>query len=218
MNEISNYPITIALIAVNVIVSLIAMNNQDVMSKAIMWPYGVKRHSQFYRFISSGFIHADYMHLFFNMFTLFFFGKAIEVYFSYYGLGGNIAYLALYFLGLIASDLPTYIKQRDNYNYHCLGASGAVSAVVFAAIVFNPWSSIYLYGALKISAFVYAVLYIFYCVMMSKRSGDNINHDAHLWGALFGLGFTIALIAAMQPYLLSIILEELKHPSLFGRD
>ena len=218
MNEISNYPITIALIAVNVIVSLIAMNNQDVMSKAIMWPYGVKRHSQFYRFISSGFIHADYMHLFFNMFTLFFFGKAIEVYFSYYGLGGNIAYLALYFLGLIASDLPTYLKQRDNYNYHCLGASGAVSAVVFAAIVFNPWSSIYLYGALKISAFVYAVLYIFYCVMMSKRSGDNINHDAHLWGALFGLGFTIALIAAMQPYLLSIILEELKHPSLFGRD
>ena len=218
MNEISNYPITIALIAVNVIVSLIAMNNQDVMSKAIMWPYGVKRHSQFYRFISSGFIHADYMHLFFNMFTLFFFGKAIEVYFSYYGLGGNIAYLSLYFLGLIASDLPTYLKQRDNYNYHCLGASGAVSAVVFAAIVFNPWSSIYLYGALKISAFVYAVLYIFYCVMMSKRSGDNINHDAHLWGALFGLGFTIALIAAMQPYLLSIILEELKHPSLFGRD
>ena len=185
MNEISNYPITIALIAVNVIVSLIAMNNQDVMSKAIMWPYGVKRHSQFYRFISSGFIHADYMHLFFNMFTLFFFGKAIEVYFSYYGLGGNIAYLSLYFLGLIASDLPTYLKQRDNYNYHCLGASGAVSAVVFAAIVFNPWSSIYLYGALKISAFVYAVLYIFYCVMMSKRSSDNINHDAHLWGASF---------------------------------
>ncbi len=218
MNEISNYPITIALIAVNVIVSLIAMNNQDVMSKAIMWPYGVKRYNQFYRFLSSGFIHADYMHLFFNMFTLFFFGKAIEVYFSYYGLGGNIAYLSLYFLGLIASDLPTYLKQRDNYNYHCLGASGAVSAVVFAAIVFNPWSSIYLYGALKISAFVYAVLYIFYCVMMSKRSGDNINHDAHLWGALFGLGFTIALIAAMQPYLLSIILEELKHPSLFGRD
>lgn len=217
MNSIDS-PITIALIAINVIVSLIAMNNQDVLSKAIMWPYGVKRHNQFYRFITSGFIHADYIHLFFNMFTLYFFGRVVEVYFSVYGLGGNISYLALYFLGLIASDLPTYFKQKDNYNYHCLGASGAVSAVVFAAIVFNPWGSIYLYGAIKLSSFLYAILYIAYCVYMSKRGGDNINHDAHLWGALFGLGFTIALIAAVQPVLLEYILEELKNPSFFGKN
>ena len=217
MNDLSNYPVTISLLAVNIIMSLIAMNNADVLSKSIMWPYGVKRYNQFYRFISSGFIHADYMHLFFNMFTLLFFGKAVEMYFSVYGLGGNIAYLALYFLGLIASDLPTYFKQRDNYNYHCLGASGAVSAIVFAAVVFNPWGSIYLYGALKISALLYAVLYIFYCVAMSKKGGDNINHDAHLWGSLFGFGFTVALIAAMQPALFDLILEQLKHPSLLGR-
>jgi membrane associated rhomboid family serine protease len=217
MNELANYPVTISLIAVNIIVSLIAMNNQDVLSKTIMWPYGVKRYNQYYRFITSGFVHADYIHLFFNMFTLFFFGRAVEHYFTSEGLGGNVAYLVLYFLGLIASDIPTYIKQKDNYNYHCLGASGAVSAIVFAAVVFNPWSSIKLYGALNISAFVYAVLYIFYCVAMSKRGGDNINHDAHLWGSLFGLGFTIALIAAMQPVLFEFILEELKHPSLFGR-
>jgi membrane associated rhomboid family serine protease len=217
MNDLSNYPVTLVLIAVNVILSLIAMNNQDVLSKAIMWPYGVKRYNQFYRFITSGFIHADYIHLFFNMFTLLFFGKVVEIYFSIYGLGGNIAYLALYFLGLIASDLPTYFKQKDNYNYHCLGASGAVSAIVFAAVVFDPWGSIYLYGALKISALVYAVLYIIYCVTMSKRGGDNINHDAHLWGSLFGFGFTIALIAAMQPAMFEFILEQLKQPSLFGR-
>jgi len=213
MNDISNYPVTLALIAINVIISLIAMNNQDMMSKAIMWPYGVKRYNQFYRFITSGFIHADYIHLFFNMFTLLFFGQVVEIYFSGYGLGGNIAYLVLYFLALIASDLPTYIKEKDNYNYHCLGASGAVSAVVFAAVVFDPWGSIYLYGALKISALVYAVLYIIYCVSMSRRGGDNINHDAHLWGSLFGLGFTIALIAAMQPALFEFILEQLKNPS-----
>jgi membrane associated rhomboid family serine protease len=217
MNNFADYPVTLALIAINIIVSLIAMNNQDVLSKTIMWPYGVKRHNQLYRFITSGFIHADYMHLFFNMFTLFFFGQVVEISFSVYGIGGNIAYLALYFLGLIASDLPTYFKQKDNYNYHCLGASGAVSAVVFAAVVFDPWSSIYLYGALKISALLYAVLYIVYCVAMSKKGGDNINHDAHLWGSLFGLGFTIALIAAMQPVLFDYILEQLKNPSLFGR-
>ena len=217
MNDLANYPVTLVLIAVNVIISLIAMNNQDVLSKTIMWPYGVKRYNQFYRFITSGFIHADYMHLFFNMFTLLFFGQVVEVYFSIYGLGGNIAYLALYFLGLIASDLPTYLKQKDNYNYHCLGASGAVSAIVFAAVVFDPWGSIYLYGALKISALVYAVLYIVYCVAMARRGGDNINHDAHLWGSLFGFGFTIALIGAMQPALFELILDQLKHPSLFGR-
>lgn len=217
MDGIANYPITIALIAVNVIVSLLAMNNNDVLSKAIMWPYGVKRHNQYYRFISSGFIHADYFHLFFNMFTLFFFGRVVEEIFLKYGLGGNFAYIALYFLALIASDIPTYLKQRNNYNYQCLGASGAVSAVVFAAIVFNPWGSIYLYGALKISAFVYAVLYLIYCVAMSRRGGDHINHDAHLWGSLFGFGFTIALIAAMRPALFTYILEQLKHPSLLGR-
>lgn len=217
MNSIDS-PITIALIATNVIFSLIAMSNQEVKSKAIMWPYGVKRYNQFYRFITSGFIHADYMHLFFNMFTLYFFGRVVEAYFSMYGLGGNISYIILYFLGLIASDLPTYFKYKDDYNYLCLGASGAVSAVVFAAIVFNPWGSIYLFGALKLSSFLYAVLYIAYCVYMSKKGGDNINHDAHLWGALFGLGFTIALIAAMQPDLLQYILEELKNPKLLGKD
>ncbi|MCY7311829.1 MAG: rhomboid family intramembrane serine protease [Chitinophagaceae bacterium] len=217
MNDVANYPVTLALIVVNVIISLIAMNNQEVMSKTIMWPYGVKRHNQFYRFITSGFIHADYIHLFFNMFTLLFFGQVVEIYFSLYGLGGNIAYIVLYFLALIASDLPTYFKQKDNYNYHCLGASGAVSAIVFAAVVFDPWGSIYLYGAIKISALVYAVLYIVYCVTMSKKGGDNINHDAHLWGSLFGFGFTIALIAAMQPALFESILEQLKNPSLFGR-
>lgn len=218
MDDLSQYPVTLALLAINIILSLVAMNNQEVLSKMIMWPYGVKRYKQLYRFVSSGFIHADYFHLFFNMFTLFFFGKAVELYFSHYGLGGNIAYVALYFGGLIASDIPTYFRQRDNYHYHSLGASGAVSAVVFAAIVFSPWSSIYIYGALKLSALLYAVLYIIFCVYMSKRGGDNINHDAHLWGSLFGLGFTVALIAAMQPQLLELILEELKHPSLLGRD
>lgn len=214
--DFSAYPITLLLIATNVIISMLAFNNQDLLSKAIMWPYGVKRYNQYYRFITSGFIHADWMHLIFNMFTLYFFGRNVELYFSQYGLGGNISYLALYFLGLIASDIPTYIKHNDNSNYHCLGASGAVSAVVFASIVFDPWSGIIIY-VIQISALLYAVLYIAYCVYMSKRGGDNINHDAHLWGALFGLGFTIALIAAMQPALFEPILEQLKNPSLFGR-
>ena len=213
----ADYPITLGLIAANVIFSLIGFSNGDLVDKTIMWPYRVLREKQYVRFITSGFLHADFMHLFFNMFTLYFFGRAVEVYFSRFGLGGNFSYLALYFLALIISDIPTYIKYRNDYHYRSLGASGAVSAVVFAAIVFNPWSSVYLYGAVKISAAVYAVLYIVYCVYMGKKGGDHINHDAHLWGALFGIAFTIALIAAMQPVLFSAIIEELQHPSLLGR-
>ena len=190
--------------------------NADMVDKTIMWPYRVAREKQYIRFITSGFLHADWMHLIFNMFTLFFFGRNLELYFNYYGLGGNLSYLALYFLGLIVSDIPSYIKHKDDYNYRSLGASGAVSAVIFATIIFSPWSSIYIYGALKISAAVYAVLYILYCVYMGKRNGDNVNHDAHLWGSLFGLAFTLILIGVLNPALFTGIIEQLKHPSLFG--
>jgi membrane associated rhomboid family serine protease len=213
-----DYPITIGLILANVIFSFIGFSNSEMVDKTIMWPYRVARENQYIRFITSGFLHADYMHLIFNMFTLFFFGRNLELYFNLLGLGGNISFLALYFLGLIVSDIPSYIKHKDDYNYRSLGASGAVSAVIFATILFSPWSSIYIYGAIKISATVYAVLYIFYCVYMGKKNADNVNHDAHLWGSLFGLAFTLILIGVMQPELFTGIIDELKNPSLFGRD
>jgi len=210
-------PITFLLIAANVLFSLVGFTNETIMAKTIGWPYYSKRENQYYRFITSGFLHADWMHLFFNMFTLYFFGRNIEIIFAQEGLGGNIAYLVLYFLALIIADLPGYFKNQDNRNYKSLGASGAVSAIVFASIVFTPWSSLYLYGAIKISATLFAVLYIVYCVYMGKRNNDNVNHDAHLWGSLFGLVFTIALIAFMQPALFDNIIAEFKQPSLLGR-
>ncbi len=214
MNE---YPITLILIAINVVFSLIGFSNKEMLARTIMWPYYVKRKNEYYRFITSGFLHADYMHLFFNMFTLYFFGRNIELMINHLQLGGTIAYMGLYLGALIISDIPSYFKNKDHFEYRALGASGAVSAVVFAAIVFSPWSSIYLYGAIKISAALYAILFIVYCIYMGKKGNDHINHDAHLWGAIFGLLFTLILVGIKQPALFEGILDELKHPSLFGR-
>lgn len=214
--DIQQTPITIALIVLNVLFSLVGFSNGGLVDKTIMWPYRVLREKQYYRFISSGFLHGDYLHLFFNMFTLFFFGRFLELYLKYAGLGGAISYLSIYLTGLIVSDIPTFIKYKNVYGYRTLGASGAVSAIIFATIVINPWSSIYLYGAIKISAALYAVLYIIYSIQMSKRGHDNVNHDAHLWGAVWGAVFMIVLIAVLQPQLFAVIKEELMHPSLFG--
>lgn len=208
-------PITFILIAINVIVSLIGFSNADFIDKTIMWPYGIKREKQYYRFITSGFIHADFIHLLFNMFSFYYFGSLIEFYFAQYGLGGNISYLLLYFLGLIIADIPSYLKHQDDYNYRALGASGAVSAVIFACILFQPWGTILIYF-IPMPFIVFAFVYLGYCIYMSKKNLGHVNHDAHLWGSLFGLIFTAVLIAVMSPQLFPDILQELSHPH-FGR-
>lgn len=211
------YPVTYFLLGANIVISLIGFSNADFLNKTILWPFFIKRKHEYWRMITSGFLHADYMHLFFNMFTLYFFGKNIEILFEAYGLGGKAMYIALYFGALIISDLPSTINHKDDYHYRALGASGAVSAIVFAAIIFNPWGKILLYGAIGISALLYAVLFVAYSIYMGKQNADNVNHDAHLWGALFGVAFTVILISFLQPALFELIVEELKHPSLFGR-
>ena len=215
--DFSQTPITLLLIAINVIFSIIGFSNKEMESKTIGWPYYTKRDNQYYRFITSGFLHADWMHLIFNMFTLYFFGSNLEYYLNVFGLGGNIAYLLIYFLGMIVADIPSFLKHNNDPNYRSLGASGAVSAVVFAVIVFSPWSKIYLYAFLQISAVIYAVLYIAYCIYMGKKSNDNVNHDAHLWGSLFGLVFTLGLLLFMKPGILPAITQELTNFSIFGR-
>lgn len=184
--------ITYILIGITVAISLYAFKEQSVLQRFIMNPYHISKRGQYYRFITSGFIHNDHMHLIFNMFSLYFFGRAVEMVFAYiFGSTGAIYFIALYILGIVVSDIPTFLKQKNNPRYNSLGASGGVAAVIFAFIIFRPLDDICLYFALCFPGFILGTLYLVFSWYQGRKSNDNINHDAHLYGALFGLIFCI---------------------------
>lgn len=188
------------IVAVTVVLSFMAFSNQDLLRKFIFNPYTIKNRKQYYRFITSGLIHSDHMHLIFNMISLYFFGAGVELVFSIvFGALGPFYFLALYFLGIIVSDIPTYFKNQNNPGYNALGASGGVSSVVFAFILFLPLEKINLYFFIPIPGFILGALYIFYSWYSSRKASDNVNHDAHLYGALFGLVFCIVLFPQAVP-------------------
>ncbi|NOT76343.1 MAG: rhomboid family intramembrane serine protease [Cyclobacteriaceae bacterium] len=162
------------------------------MNRLMMNPYNINRKNQFERFITSGFIHKDYTHLGLNMFSLYFLGLAVEHDFIVlFGTTGIYYYLMLYLLAIAVSDLPTYFKEKNNPNYNSLGASGGVAAVVFAFIILEPMRYLCLFFALCMPGFILGSLYLVYSYFQSKRAKDNINHDAHLYGSLFGLIFCV---------------------------
>lgn len=200
---------TVSIILLTSVISVLAFNNRRLMDALIFWPPAVHMRHQYYRFLSCGFIHADLMHLLFNMFTLYFFGTALENY--YMGELGlqHYYFLILYITSMIAANIPTYLRRKDDYNYRSLGASGAVCAVLFAFILIRPWDTIFLYF-IKMPAILYAILFLAFEIYMSKRGGDNVNHDAHLWGALFGILFTIAVSPGVVPS----FINEISHPRL----
>ncbi len=189
--------ITNILIGVTVVISAMALQNREMMSKLLFVPTAVNHQKEYYRYISSGFIHGSWMHLAFNMFVLWSFGNIIEQIFSYeqvLGKMGNLAYLAMYFIGMIVADIPTYLKHKDNYQYASLGASGAVSAVLFSYILISPLSGLMIFPIpIEIPAIIFGVLYLGYSLYAASNVRDNINHDAHFYGAVLGIVFTIAI-------------------------
>lgn len=180
---------TIVLLILNLFASLYAWNNQDMYYKWMMTPYKVKRNNQYYRFITSGFIHGDWMHLIFNLVALYSFGRYLEIYlFRAVGMNYQLYYYTMYFIALIVSDIPTYLKHRDNPGYNSLGASGAVSAVIFACILFAPLERIYF-----LPGFITGTMYLIFSYTVAKRNIGGINHDAHFYGAVCGILFIIIL-------------------------
>ncbi len=187
---------TLILIIITVIISIMAFNNPILLYKLTMSPYAIGQKKEYWRFLTSGFVHSNWMHLGFNMFTFFFFGQAAEQIVGYYS-GSSTGFIVFYLAAIVLSDLPTYFMNRNSIHYQSLGASGGVTAVVFCSILFNPLNKICLYGLLCLPGFLLGALYLIYSVNQAKQMSDNVNHMAHLTGALVGIGFSIYLHPAV---------------------
>lgn len=170
------------------------------MSNLILHPYTVYRKQRVYTVITNGLIHNDWMHLLFNMFSYYFFAFNLELKIGHWQFG------LLYIASLILSDLPTLYKHKNDYQYYCLGASGAVSAVIFGSILYYPVATMYIMPLpFGIPAVIFGFLYLIYCNYASKYARDNVNHDAHLYGALSGLLITVILNPQVFPEFISQI-------------
>jgi membrane associated rhomboid family serine protease len=197
--------ITLIIIGITCVVSFMAFNNARLMNDLILWPPAITRSREYHRLVTYGLIHADFNHLLFNMITLFFFGRVMEG--LYTARLGTLGFALFYIVALVVSILPTYLKNRRNPNYRSLGASGAVSAVLFSFILIAPWSRIVVL-VVPMPAIIYALLYVGYSVYMDRRGGGNVNHSAHLWGAAFGVIFTLLI----RPDVLPLFLAQLAQP------
>ncbi|MFI5162021.1 MAG: rhomboid family intramembrane serine protease [Sphingobacteriales bacterium] len=188
-------PVACVIFVVTIAISFMAFSSDWLYENFILHPASVYRGKNLYTLITSGFIHADLMHLFFNLFSFFFFAFTLEA------TLGHWQFTLLYLLSMVLADLPSVVKHKDNYGYRSLGASGAISAVIFSFIMFEPFAGmglIFLPGV-DIPAVVFGILYLVYCSYASKKQLGNINHDAHLYGAISGVMITIIL----QPHVLT---------------
>ncbi len=192
---------TVTIIIITVIISLIAFSKENVMNRLIFWPPALQK-GQYDRFITHGFIHADGTHLLFNMITLFFFGSVIESFYRDYAY--NLGFVLFYLGGLIVAIIPSYLKHKNDHRWASLGASGAVSAVLFAYILFEPWKLIFVFF-IPVPAIIFAFLYVGYSIWSAKKGNSNVNHSAHLWGAAYGVMMTILI----EPRLITHFLNKL---------
>lgn len=193
--------------------SLLAFSNAAVFEKYLFSSYAVAQYKQYYRIFTHAFLHGDYAHLAFNMYALYLFGSMLEEAFAHpylFGARGPFLYTALYLGGIIFSSLPDLAQHKNNSSYRSVGASGAVNAVVFSAILVNPTMGMgIIFLPFFIPAWIFGLLYLAYSWYMAKRGRDNIGHNAHFYGALFGFGFTIVL----KPALFMAFIEQITNPS-----
>ncbi len=200
--------ISILIILITAAISIPAFKQSELFYKLDFNPSRIKENKEYIRFIGHAFLHADWWHLAINMFVLWMFGTSTEYYFeAYSGNTGRIFFIALYFGAILFSSIPSYKKHQDNYSYHSVGASGAVSAVVFSSVIFNPANALCLYGVFCLPGIVWAIVYLIYSYQKGKQSNDYVNHDAHFWGAIFGVSFTILVVPETIPVFIQQVLS-----------
>ncbi len=194
--------LTISIILLTSLISFTAFSNQKVLDDLIFYPPAITNRNQWYRFITSGLIHADIMHLLFNMYSFYLFGDLVEKTFvQIFGESGKLIYIILYVVSLIVCLLPTYFQNQNNYHYRSLGASGAVSAVIFAGIFLYPTMGMGIFPIpFHIPGFVFGPLYLILSAYLAKKGHGNINHSAHIWGAIFGIVFVVITTSFMTKF------------------
>ena len=190
-------------------ISVYVFYNPAYKTRLLHYPYNIKRQGEYYRLISNGFIHGDYIHLLFNMFTLYFFGGMVEALFeAKFGTWGDTIYILFYITAIAFSCLPSQRKHEDNPGYAALGASGAVSAVLLIAIILRPTMTLLIYGVLPVPAWILGIGYIWYSNRASKQQQrSNIGHDAHLYGAIYGCIVMLLLYPRAYPRMIQDIIE-----------
>jgi membrane associated rhomboid family serine protease len=211
--------ITLIIIAITSIISFLGFNNEEVINNLIFYPPAITERKQWYRFFTCGVIHKDIPHLLFNMYALYLFGQGqvkdgVEYLFQdIFGISGKTWYLAMYIISLAVCLIPTYLKNKNNANYMSLGASGAVSAVVFSYILLNPLRGVGLiFIPIFIPGFLFGILYLVISYLLSKRGGSTINHSAHIWGALFGVCFVLVASKLFSSYpVLEMLIHAIKN-------
>lgn len=189
------------------LVSVLAFNNGNIFNKFLYSPYFVWRNKEWYRILTAGFLHANWTHLLINLFVLWQFGSFLEIsYRSVLGQGGSMIFLSVLFLGgIVFANIPALFRHRQDPDFRSIGASGGVSAVLFSYILINPWSKLYLYFVLPLYSLVVGILFLVYSWWASKNKQDNIDHLAHFWGSVYGIGITILV----YPESLSIFWEQI---------
>ncbi|HND87062.1 MAG TPA: rhomboid family intramembrane serine protease [Saprospiraceae bacterium] len=208
--------VTYLIIGFTSLISIMAFQQVDLMVKMRHWPFYEKRDREYYRWITCGFLHGDYLHLMFNMLTLYFFGLFLESWFdAQFGGMGKTLFVLFYLVSLAASSSATYFKYRETPSYASIGASGAVAAVMFATILIEPLMTLrFMFLPMPIKGFIFGILYLWYSSYAAKQSHDNIDHTAHFYGAVFGFFFPMVLEPDLLPQFIGQVLTWVQ--SLFG--
>lgn len=200
----------LAIIGLTCLVSFLCFNDRERFYKLAHIPSVAERNNEYVRLLTAGFVHADIMHLFLNMFVLYSFGEIAEQIFEsddmFGEAQGGLMYLLFYISSIVVANVPTFLKHRHHSGYVGVGASGAVAAIIYACILFMPLGKIYIFMALPIPAWLFGILYLVYESYAAKNMSDNIGHDVHFNGAIYGLLF----VSVVQPTVLINFVQEIQ--------